>query len=180
MHGLVSLLEKKYYTEVENLWNELEDRFGLRGIKVTPYPHFSWFVVEKFNSKMLEQKMQELSKKLKPFILKTAGIGIFTGESPVIYISIIKNEQLLTQHKMIYQELSGAVDGIVPFYSPNLWVPHISIGYTDITKENIGEVMEYLSFKNFHWEMKINNYGFIYEPTGSIGQLRYKFSFKKY
>ncbi len=40
MHGLVSLLPEPHYTRVENIWQELETRFGLSGIQVTPYPPF--------------------------------------------------------------------------------------------------------------------------------------------
>lgn len=177
MHGLVSLLSNPYYAIVEDLWKDLEKKFGLSGIKVTPFPHFSWLVAQDFNFDKLEREMQQIAEKTKPFILRTAGVGIFSGDSPIIYISIAKNEHLLTLHQSIYQRFSRITEGLVPYYEPNKWIPHISVAYSDISKENIGKVLKYLSFKNFHWEIKIDNLAFIFEPTGSVGELRYKFPF---
>ncbi len=42
MHGVVSLLDCHYSQVVEDLWAELERRFGVDGVYVTPYPHFSY------------------------------------------------------------------------------------------------------------------------------------------
>jgi 2'-5' RNA ligase len=181
MHGLVSLLDNKYYKQVEKLWERLEEKFNLTGIKITPYPHFSWFIFNSCDFKAFEGKMEKTAKKLKHFTINTAGIGIFTGNTPVIYISVVKNEKLLEAHKVIYKDLGGGnlVSDLSPYYSPNLWVPHISIGYSDITKENIGRIMKYLSFKDFYWEMEIDNLALIYELPGTIGQLKYKFSFQE-
>ena len=56
MHGLVSLLDPEHYQQVENLWNELEEECGLEGIKVTPYPHFSWLIAEDFDWESFESE----------------------------------------------------------------------------------------------------------------------------
>ena len=49
MHGLVSLLPEPFYAQVESIWRELERDFGLTGIRVTPFPHFSWEGVEDYD-----------------------------------------------------------------------------------------------------------------------------------
>lgn len=54
MHGVVSLLEDKYYRLIEDLWAELEKEFGVRGVYVTPYPHFSYQVASHYNTEVLE------------------------------------------------------------------------------------------------------------------------------
>jgi hypothetical protein len=43
MHGVVSLLDAAHYQAVESLWAELA-ACGLRGVYVTPFPHFSYHV----------------------------------------------------------------------------------------------------------------------------------------
>ena len=174
MHGFVSLLDNIHYSIVEDLWKELEEQFGLTGIKVTPYPHFSWQVAEEYNLDKIENLMQNLSKKLKPFKIKTTGLGIFAGENIILYITVTINRELLTYHEKIFNHFKGITHGIVQYYTPNNWVPHISLAYTDLTQDNIGEVVKYLSLKNYHWDIKINNIAFIYEPTGSIGELLYQ------
>jgi hypothetical protein len=46
-----------------------------------------------------------------------------------------------------------------------------------VTLENIGEVMKKLAFQNYEWKMQVDNFAFIYEPQGAIGQLRFKIPF---
>lgn len=177
MHGLVSFLDASHYKIVEDIWSELETKFGLTGIKVTPFPHFSWQVAEDYEWDIMAEKMKEISEKTSPFIVRTAGLGIFSGESPIIFIAIIKDLNLIKHHEIIFDIIEPVAKGSVPYYHPNGWIPHISLAYFDITENNVGSVMKLLSFRNFHWEIEIDNIALIYEPTGSIGQLKHKFKF---
>ena len=177
MHGLVSLLDEHHYKIVLNLWRELEDQFGLIGIKVTPYPHFSWQVAEDYTLDKIEKIIYKTTKKLKPFKIRTTGLGIFASETPILYITITLNKELMANHEIIFNSFKEITHGLVPYYTPSIWVPHISLAYTDLTQDNIGDVVRYLSTKDYHWEININNLAFIYEPTGSIGNLLYKVEF---
>lgn len=176
MHFLVSLLSDDYYSLVEDIWQELEDKFGLKGIKNTPFPHFTWQAAEDYDLKTLKELMKDCVRDLQPFVVKTAGLGIFFyGEFPIIYINIVKDPRLFAVHRKIFTHFKNVANRMWKFYSPESWMPHISIAYSDLSRENIGSVIKYLSFKNFRWEIEIDNLSFIYQPTGSIGQLKYKF-----
>ena len=177
MHGLVSLLDVDHYKIVEDIWNKLETNFGLTGIKVTPFPHFSWQVAEDYEWDLIAEKMKGISQNIKPFIVQTAGLGIFSGDSPIIFIAVLKDLNLMKHHANIFNIIEPVAKGSVPYYHPDAWIPHISLAYSDITKKNIGNVMKFLSFRTFHWEIEIDNIALIYEPTGSIGQLKHKFKF---
>lgn len=179
MHGLVSLLDDHYYSQVEDIWQDLEDKFGLTGIKITPYPHFSWQVAEDYDLNRVEALMKDCIEDIQPLKIKTAGLGIFLPpEFPIIFINIVKDSNLFTTHQKIFTQFKNVAKGMINFYSPDSWIPHISLAYSDLTRKNIGDVIKYLSFKNFHWEIEIDNLSFLYEPTGTIGQLKYKFGFK--
>ena len=58
MHGIVSLLPQPYYSEVEKLWDRLENNFGLSGIRVTPFPHFSWQIGENYDEPLLRKRLK--------------------------------------------------------------------------------------------------------------------------
>jgi 2'-5' RNA ligase len=174
MHGLVSLLDDVHYSIVVNLWKELEEKFELTGIKVTPFPHFSWQVAEDYNVDKIEDLMRETAKELKPFKIRTTGLGIFAGENPVLYITVSIDKTLLSFHEMIFNKFSVITKGALEYYNPGIWVPHISLAYTDLNQENIGDVISFLSFQDYHWEIDIDNIAFIYEPNGMIGDLRYR------
>jgi hypothetical protein len=53
MHGIGSLLDDKHYQLVENLWAGLEREFVVRGVYITPYPHFSYQIAQHYNVKQL-------------------------------------------------------------------------------------------------------------------------------
>jgi 2'-5' RNA ligase len=177
MHGLVSLLPNKYYKQVEEIWQELENDCGLSGIRVTPFPHFSWLIAKDFDWATLEQSMKEVAEKTRPFSVNTGGIELFSGPNPVIFIPIRHTAALRKLHQCIWDAIQLTGINLSPYYAPPIWTPHISLAYTDVTRENIGCAMQKLAFQTFNWEFEVNNISLIYEPDGKIGQLRYRFDF---
>ena len=177
MHGLVSLLPEPYYARVEKIWQELETRFGLTGIQVTPYPHFSWQISEEYPINLLEETAHEVSVKTQPLQITTAGLGLFTGPQPVIFISVVKSPALAAVHRMIWQRFENVCEGVSPLYSPDSWMPHISLAYEDVTPVNIGPAMQWLAFQDFNWKMTIDNLSYICEPSGTIGSLQCSYGF---
>jgi 2'-5' RNA ligase len=179
MDGLVSLLPDPYYRHVETLWDELEEIGQLSGIRVTPYPHFSWQIAECYDQNRLEMLIQQFAAKAVRFSVRTSGIGIFCGLKPVIYIPIVKNEELLNFHARLWELAAPAAieDAPSPYYHPERWMPHISLAYGDVSPDNIATVLTHLAFKDYNWEMEVNNIAYISEPTGTIGQLKFKHEF---
>ena len=178
MHGIVSLLPQPYYEEVENIWYELEKEIGLTGIRVTPYPHFSWQIAESYDMGKLINIFEDIAENTKPFKVKTTGIGLFTGKSPVIFIPLVKDTQLLKFHHSVWDRLIKVGEDISDYYSPQSWVPHISLAYEDVTEENVGKALKKLSFIDFSWNFEVDNISFIYESNGQIGGLKHRIDFK--
>jgi hypothetical protein len=73
MHGVVSLLDHKHYQLTEKLWHELEREVGLRGVYITPFPHFSYHVACGYDVATLEPILQHTARKAKEFKVKTSG-----------------------------------------------------------------------------------------------------------
>ncbi|MBT3336427.1 MAG: 2'-5' RNA ligase family protein [Anaerolineae bacterium] len=178
MHGLVSLLDKEHYAHVENIWQMLEDECGLAGIKVTPFPHFSWLIARDFDWKALEETLKEIAKKTRPFTINTGGIGLFSGPSPVIFIPIIRTKALNKLHQHIWDAIQPLGEDISPYYAPQSWVPHITLAQIDVSKENIACVMERLAFQTFTWEIQVNSIRFIHQTSREAGELFYQYQFQ--
>lgn len=177
MHGLVSLLPEPFYQQVEGIWQTLESEAGLHGIRVTPYPHFSWQIAEDYDLERLQPIVERIASQTRPFAVRTSGIGLFSGEQPVIYIALVKTLELMRFHSMVWDSILGTSSAASPYYSPGNWVPHISLAYGDVTIENIGKTMKNLAFQSYAWEMQIDNFAYIYEPQGTIGQIRLRIPF---
>lgn len=177
MHGLVSLLAEPYYQQVEKLWDQLAAKHKLAGIRVTPYPHFSWQIANHYDFEALKDAMEKIASQTAPFQAQTAGLALFTGARPVIYIPVVKDATLLQLHQKIWQAAGNVGRDISPYYSPESWMPHISLAYEDVSRENIGAIMEDLAFRQFSWKMMVDNIALICEPSGEIGKLDFQIPF---
>ena len=176
MSGIVSLLDDKHYQLVGRLWAELEEKVGLRGIYVTPFPHFSYHIAQSYDRQRLEPILQCIAQSTRQFTIKTAGLGIFTSKAPVLYIAIVRSQELTRFHRIVWHEISGISSGAVAYYDPENWMPHITMGYGDVHKDNLPDLIRGLSEHDFNWEITVNNLSFI-EDTGKEQKLRFRFGF---
>ncbi|MDD5370529.1 MAG: 2'-5' RNA ligase family protein [Anaerolineaceae bacterium] len=177
MQAIVSLLEEAGYSRIEALWRVLELRCGLKGVKMTPYPHFSWQVAENYQEHKVEKALEEIAETARPFIVKTSGLGIFTGQEPVIYVAIAKDEKLLRFHKKVCTAAGSLAKGFNPYYLPDAWVPHVTLAYGDVTKESISCAISELAFTPFKWEMRIDNLSLVGQTGEEVGQLKHRYNF---
>jgi 2'-5' RNA ligase len=176
MNGIVSLLDDKHYELVENLWAELERKFGLKGIYITPFPHFSYQVAEHYEVELLESILQRFALKSAKFKVKTTGLGIFTGAQPVLFIPVVRSPEITLFHQTLWPEIFGVGSGIVAYYSAENWIPHITLAHGDIHQDNLPDIIRFLAEREFNWEITVNNLSFIHD-TGLQQELRFRFNF---
>ncbi|NMC54788.1 MAG: 2'-5' RNA ligase family protein [Chloroflexi bacterium] len=174
MHGLVSLLPQPFYHEVELLWDELERECGLVGMRQSPFPHFSWTASESVSESALQAALSRLARQIKPFAISTAGVGIFPGEKPVVFIRAVKSPALFSLHEAILAAVREPLGGALnPLYEPDVWVPHITLASEDVTEENLGAVVRLLAGRDLHWKMQIDNLAFILHHPGNSGEMKF-------
>ncbi len=164
MYGLASILPEPYYTQVERIWDRLESCCGLTSIRETPYPHFSWQIARSYPMEQLAATVQRLSEQFAPFQVRTSGLGIFSGTTPVIYMAVVKDPYLTILHRQIWEKLIEIADQPSLYYHPDYWLPHITLAYDDVTPQNIDTVMRTLAFERYDWQMTIDNLTIICFP----------------
>jgi 2'-5' RNA ligase superfamily len=175
MHGVVSLLDCKHYKLVEDLWSELAGEFAVSGINVQPYPHVSYQVATRYKVKSLESVLRLFAASKTSFKVRTGGLGIFTGPQPVIYIPVVRSPELTEFHQALWQEISSTGSDFLDYYRPAHWVPHITIGFGDMKKGDLSQIVRLLVERDFNWEITVDNVALIYNPSvprfGSILRL---------
>lgn len=176
MHGIITLLPQPFYAEVEALWNELEQSAGLRGIRVTPFPHFSWQIGSHYPEEPLAQALKRLAAETEPIPARAGGLGFFTGASPVMYIPVVKTRRLAEFHRRVWEALLPLGEGISPYYAPESWMPHISLAYGDLTPDNIGAAVGGLINRPLQWDFTIDNLAYGYEPEGETAVVKMQFA----
>jgi 2'-5' RNA ligase len=179
MHAIVSLLEPSIDARIQALWNELEAECGLKGIRATPIPHFSWHVAEDYEFPALRHILERISLQAKPFSVRTAGLGAFTGVSPVIFIALVRDRSMETLHHKVWQNVRKVAVNLSPYYAPDAWTPHITLAHRDVTSENIGCAQKLLTFKPIEWEIRVDNLAIVYQLGEDVGRLSDRFDFQK-
>lgn len=174
MHAIVSLLDDDHYQLIEDLWAELKQEFSVQGVYVTPYPHFSYQVAQDYDLDLLEPIFERITSNITTFKVRTSGLGIFTGASPVLYIPVVRSLELTQLHQELWEETSTASSGVQEYYHLDQWMPHITIGFGDINKDNLSQIIPYLVNRVFNWEITINNIALIYD-TGTKQELKSRF-----
>ncbi|NIV30767.1 MAG: hypothetical protein GWN58_15090 [Anaerolineae bacterium] len=176
MEGIVSLLDEEHSHLTESLWSELESEFGLRGIYITPFPHFSYHVAQDYEKEELGPILQRLAQQAQEFLIQASGYGIFAGHPPVLYVPIVRTQELSQFHSTVWQHVAHTASGTIDYYRPEGWFPHITLAFGDIHKDNLPEVIRSLSERPLHWHIAINNLSFI-EDTGQGQKVRFRFDF---
>ena len=177
MHAIVSLLPQPIYREVEEIWDQLEQEFGLQGVRPARFPHFSWQGARDYDESALEKTLSRFAAQIHPFKVRTTGLGVFSGVQPVLFIPVIKTRQLADLHRQIWQDLESDGSGINPYYCPDNWTPHISLALTDLTTATIGPVIETLALKTFNWEFEVDNLAHIFISEEGVGGIRIRKDF---
>jgi 2'-5' RNA ligase len=177
MQGVVTLLDDQHYARVQAIWEDLCQKFDVRGMYVTSFPHFSYQVAEKYDDGECERSLKQLAARSRPFRIRTAGLGIFTVANPILYVPIVRAPALSKLHQELWDEVRQSTPGAVShYYQPESWVPHITLAQGDIDQDKLAEIVRRLSARNFHWELTVNNITMIYD-TGREQGLSCRFNF---
>jgi 2'-5' RNA ligase len=155
MYGIVSLLDAEHHAKVVQLWAEFKARFGVQGISLTPIPHYSYHVAEKYNLAKLEAVLVKAARTIQPFRVRTNGLGIFTGAEPVLYIPVIRKPALTQFHQYLWEPLSATATKSSPYYHPDSWRPHITLTHRDVNHDLLPQVVRLLSERTFYWDVGI-------------------------
>lgn len=169
MFAIASLFDLHANALTWALWNRLEEGCGLAGIKATPYPHFSWLSYEDMDWKAVRTKLGDVSTTEKPFQVQTAGLGLFTGARPILYIALVKTPQLLSIQRKIWRNVKPALVHPNPYYSPQRWMPHITLAYGDLNSENLPCALRNLLNEPLDFGMEINNISVIFQTEFAVG-----------
>ena len=97
--------------------------------------------------------VEELANTRAPLDVTTAGLGVFSGEQPIIYIPVIRTRALDDLHLRLYRSLAPHCRDHVAYYAPERWMPHISIGQVNITPDVLPSLLAWLSHQPLSWEM---------------------------
>jgi 2'-5' RNA ligase len=92
-----------------------------------------------------------------PFTLHTFGLGLFSGDNPVLYLPIVKTIEMIQLHQNLWNQIQFYGKDVKLYYSPKLWVPHITLAFKDLTKANLACVVNTIAFESIELFVEVEN-----------------------
>lgn len=175
--AIATLFAPTYADQLRRLWRELsEDCKTQLPVTRDPIPHFSWQGADSYDEPNLEAVLENLASETESFDIKTSGIGLFTKPTVVIYIAIVKNDQLIALHKKIWERTIKFAHGINPYYQPDHWIPHITIAQGLVDPTSVRCVFNKVAFHTFDWKIRVNNLAVIHAGKVDYSDKQYLFN----
>ncbi|QNE38875.1 2'-5' RNA ligase family protein [Hymenobacter sp. NBH84] len=157
MLAITSLLSPKYAAHINKIIKSLEEKFGLDDVQATPDPHITYQLAGVRQLSVLKEVLQEVAHTTHSFPAFTTGLGVFPGPNPVIYIPVLRSDELNALHQRILRATAPLCLHTDKFSAPDCWLPHISLALHDTTPELLGPVLQYLNEQTFNLKISINN-----------------------
>ncbi len=164
--GLVALLDPEHENAVRSIWSDFEQKLGVPGGSRTPIPHFSFHVAEGYDLDVLDDRVAAFARQHHPFVIQTSGLGIFTGQLPVMYINVVRDVRLSAYHGELWEQVTPLATGAQSYYHPSQWQPHITIAQGDITDEQFPDAIRMLYPRSFQWTIQVERLALL-QDSGS-------------
>lgn len=159
-NGVLTLLDAPHTQQIETLWQEMTTALGQHPEPLAPFAHFTIHGAQHYDLTALHHALLSAAMHTAPFTITTSGLGIFTGPKPVLYISVVKSPQLIAFHERIWTIADQYAHGASAYYSPNNWMPHITLAHSGLNPNDLPKLIALLQNRNFQWEIEVNNLAF--------------------
>lgn len=177
MAATASLLDSVHVTKVEEIWGTLRKEHGLSGVSVSALPHFSYQCARDFDIELLSDIVAKVAEKARPLKVRTAGLGVFSGPAPVIYIPVVRSPELTRLQLALWSAGAVACEQPLAEYHPAAWIPHITLAQGDLAADDLGPVMGTLNRMDLFWEFEVDNLAIIrgrgHEPQELVGRFSF-------
>lgn len=131
MYAIISELDHATNLAIEKLTKEIMAGCNIKGPQMKwPY-HLSWQGARTYALEETENRVRMIARTFAPIETRIDGLGIFTGKEPVLYLTVTRTPLLSALNETVWEALHPLAEEVNPYFSPEEWVPHISILYGD-------------------------------------------------
>jgi hypothetical protein len=169
MLAIASLISLNSNPESKALWDSIEDRCGAFGYAKTRIPHFSWQVAADYDLQSMIPTLTAQVSTWQEFTISTVGLGLFTGNFPVLYLPIIKTQNLLEKHKELWNLCSSFGTEVSPMYAPESWLPHITLVHQGFTLDSVTCIIKDLYLQKISLQFVVKKIEIIFQDNGNEG-----------
>lgn len=136
--------DKESEKELRKLWIFLDEQgINIDMLNINSTPHISITAFEDVKPELLKEKMKSFIKDLSSFNIKLENIGTFPNNNGVIFLGVVVTQKLLYIHKKIHDLINEYKNVKAPYYLPEKWIPHCTLGI-NLSKEEVSEGIKQL------------------------------------
>jgi len=133
--------------------------------------HFSWLISEDLDKEKTIKLLDDVAKSTVEFDIQSGGIGIFTGNIPAITYVLARNETVTSTQLNLWNNCVGHMGSMNIKYSPERWIPHITILHYGLETRDYCEFLEKSIDTEVSFTIEVNNLAIIYKDENSAGLL---------
>lgn len=176
--AIVTTLSASHDELVQQIWEKmrLECDVSLQ-LGEKPIPHFSWQGADAYDLPAVYEVLTELCESERPFKIQTSGVGIFTGQFVTFYITLVRSQPLSILHQKIWERVAALGINLNLYYSPQMWIPHITVAHNLHAIEEIVCVTGKLANQFFNWQINVDHLTMLHIGPNSLLQQGEHFTF---
>lgn len=168
MEGIVSLLDGAHDRQVRELCAELAEALGLGPEALPPFPHFSYQIAPRYEAAEVAAVLGALARAQPPLTVTTAGVAVFPGAAPVVYLPLVRTAALSALHARVWAALHPLAVDLPAYYHPDQWVPHITLVQAGLDAAGAAEAVRRLNAHALYWTIPVETLCFA--ATAGEGQ----------
>ncbi len=167
--GITAIIQGELGEEIRKLWDMADPNYSVKGVKSFDYPNlgFQGGICEDASS--LEKELSDLCLSVRPFEISVEGFGFFEKPHKVVFLKVVKTEELKRIHTWIHDALERNCISTFRNYSPQNWTPHITIAMNDLSDESFRKVQQNLGGNHPSYKQRISRIQMVtYTGSGQI------------
>ena len=126
-YAVATIFDLPQEVGVNIAWSKLSQAAEQANLPMHAMLHCSWHVSISYSMPELSERLAEFARVHSAFDVHTVGLGVFTAEKPILYLPIVKTIDMAKIHKDLWNLLVPVSSSLVLYYSPNNWIPHITL-----------------------------------------------------
>jgi 2'-5' RNA ligase len=157
MYAIISEIDEQSGEKVNQIWQKLCEACDLGAVYTTPTPHFTWLTAEELDVEKSKLNLSEIVKSSPVINTHTFGLGLFSGGHPVLFLPMVKTIEMIQFHQHIWNEISPYAKDLNKYYSPEYWLPHITLAFKDINRENLACAINEIGFEKIELNVSMTS-----------------------
>jgi len=129
MYAIMTELDNQSAQQIQMIRSKAVDACGGDPVPLQWPLHLSWQGAESYALAEVEERMRVIAKNVAPIVTNIEGVGIFTGPLPVLHLPVTRTPELSALNETLWETLAPLAKNSNYYFSPNQWVPHITILY---------------------------------------------------